>query len=73
MQVDFYSGNCKFTKSEKKNSFIKKKDEKEGQNKKKIKKKETFSNLLKKNISFINSDSTIVSYTGWYTSPRNFF
>ena len=65
MQVEFYSGNCKFTKSEKRNSYIKKKDEKEGQKQeKKIKKKETFSNLLKKNISFINSNSTIASYTG---------
>ena len=65
MQVEFYSGNCKFTKSEKRNSYIKKKDEKEGQKQeKKIKKKETFSNLLKKNISFINSNSTFASYTG---------
>ena len=65
MQVEFYSGNCKFTKSEKRNSYRKKKDEKEGQKQeKKIKKKETFSNLLKKNISFINSNSTIASYTG---------
>lgn len=39
MQVDFYSGNCKFTKSEKKNSFIKKKDEKEGQKQEKNKEK----------------------------------
>ena len=31
MQVEFYSGNCKFTKNEKRNSYIKKKDEKEGQ------------------------------------------
>lgn len=39
MQVEFYSGNCKFTKSEKKNSFIKKKDEKEGQKQEKHKEK----------------------------------
>lgn len=39
MQVEFYSGNCKFTKSEKKNSFIKKKDEKEGQKQEKNKEK----------------------------------
>ena len=39
MQVEFYSDNCKFTKSEKKNSFIKKKDEKEGQKQEKNKEK----------------------------------
>ena len=39
MQVEFYSGNCKFTKSEKKNSFIKKKDKKEGQKQEKNKEK----------------------------------
>ena len=37
--------------------YVKKKDEKKGPKARKI------SNLLKKNISFINSDSTIASYT----------
>ena len=40
------------------------KDEKRAKHKKKNKEKETLSNLLKKKISFMNSNSMIASYTG---------